>query len=178
MRSRITSAGWRRSIVINFIGAIVTGIVLIVVIASKFGEGAWLSILIMALLVPIFYSIHRHYMTVKTQLRTAGVQPGQPGTNHVVLLVRDLDAATAEAVGYVRSFRPEDVRPITPVKGGLVPPELQERWRVLGMRAVVEGERNRGLLGRDPDEAPERQRARREDSLHQLLGTGDGPRAQ
>jgi amino acid transporter len=122
-------AGWRRSIVINIIGAIVTGVVLIVVIASKFGEGAWLSILIMALLVPVFYSIHRHYMAVRGQLRMARAHAGEAGTNHVVLLVRELDAATAEAVGYVRSFRPEDVRPITPIKGGIVPPEIQERWR-------------------------------------------------
>ena len=45
---------WRRSIVINIVGAIVTGLVLVVVVASKFGAGAWLSILIMLLLVPVF----------------------------------------------------------------------------------------------------------------------------
>jgi amino acid transporter len=122
-------AGWRRSIVINMIGAVVTGVVLVVVILSKFTEGAWLSILIMALLVPVFYSIHRHYMAVRTQVRRERVKPGATGVNHVVLLVRDLDPATAEAVGYLRSFRPGDIRPVIPAKGGVVPPEAQERWR-------------------------------------------------
>ena len=122
-------SGWRRSIAINIIGAVVTGIVLLVVIVSKFGAGAWLSILIMALLVPVFYSIHRHYTRLKEQLGRGRVRPGTVGADHVVLLVRDLDVATAEAVGYLRSFRPDAVHPVTPCPGGAVSSELQERWR-------------------------------------------------
>jgi amino acid transporter len=122
-------SGWRRSIVINIIGAIVTGLVLVVVVASKFGEGAWLSILIMALLVPIFYSIHAHYVGVSRQLRAGRVHAGEAGQNHVVLLVRDMNAATAEAVGYLRSFRPEDLRPIYACPEGAVPADVQARWR-------------------------------------------------
>jgi hypothetical protein len=121
--------GWRRSIVINVVGAIVTGLVLVVVIASKFTEGAWLSILIMALLVPVFSSIHRHYEHVRNQLAAGRVRPGTAGRNHVVLLVRDFDVATAEAVGYLRSFRPEDVRPVFPTHGAGVTREVQARWR-------------------------------------------------
>ena len=40
--------------------------------------------------------------------------PGSTARNHVVLLVRDLDAATAEALGYLRSFRPDDVHAVYP----------------------------------------------------------------
>ena len=54
----------RRSIVINTIGAITTGVVLVVVTATKFKDGAWLSILVMAMLVPLLLSIHRHYASV------------------------------------------------------------------------------------------------------------------
>ncbi|MGH2629629.1 MAG: APC family permease, partial [Actinomycetota bacterium] len=121
--------GWRRSIVINIVGAIVTALVLVVVVASKFGAGAWLSILIMALLVPVFYSIHRHYMNVRRQLGAGRVRPGAEGANHVVLLVRDFDVATSEAVGYLRSFRPEDIRPVFPCRDGGVSREVQTRWR-------------------------------------------------
>ncbi len=51
------------------------------------------------------------------------------GADHVVLLVRDFDVATEEAVGYLRSFRPDAVHPVTPCPGGAVSSELQERWR-------------------------------------------------
>jgi amino acid transporter len=121
--------GWRRSIVINAIGAVTTFVVLIVVAASKWSSGAWLSILIMALLVPVFYSIHHHYTSVRRQLSAGRVRPGAIGENHVVLLIRDFDVATAEAVGYLRSFRPEDIRPVFPCREGEVAREVQARWR-------------------------------------------------
>ena len=79
--------GWRRSIVINIIGAITTFVVLIVVILSKFKDGAWLSILIMALLVPLFYAIHRHYTWVRSAVHRGTERVGRDGQNHVVLLV-------------------------------------------------------------------------------------------
>ncbi|HEX6844253.1 MAG TPA: APC family permease, partial [Actinomycetota bacterium] len=98
--------GWRRSIAINAVGGTTTGVVLVVVILSKFADGAWLSILIMAALVPAFYGIHRHYGWVRRLVRRGAEQPGRFGENHVVLLVRTIDASVAEALGYIRSFRP------------------------------------------------------------------------
>jgi amino acid transporter len=118
--------GWRRSIVINIVGAITTFIVLIVVIVSKFAEGAWLSILIMALLVPLFYAIHRHYTWIRSIIHRGAERPGVFGTTHVVLLVREIDASVAEALGYIRSFRPPSFRVVTP--GASVGPDLAERW--------------------------------------------------
>ncbi|MET0800593.1 MAG: APC family permease, partial [Actinomycetota bacterium] len=128
-KGEVARPGRRRSIVINSVGAIVTGVVLVVVVASKFGAGAWLSILIMALLVPVFSSIHRHYVNVQRQLGAGRVRPGAEGANHVVLLVRDFDVATAEAVGYLRSFRPRDIRPLFPSRVDEVSDDVQARWR-------------------------------------------------
>src|SRR6476469_6194949 len=121
--------GWRRSIVINIIGAITTFVVLIVVILSKFADGAWLSILIIGLLVPGFYSIHRHYAWVRTQTRRGTERVGVFGQTHVVLLVREGDAAAAEALGYIRSFHPRSLRVLTPMSS--VPAELAEQWAAL-----------------------------------------------
>jgi amino acid transporter len=119
--------GWRRSIAINGIGCAITGLVLVVVTISKFADGAWLSILIMALLVPAFYGIHRHYEWVRRIVRGGMEVPGRFGENHVVLLVREIDAAVAEALGYIRSFRPSAVHVITP--GEQVPEALAASWR-------------------------------------------------
>ena len=126
--------GWRRSIVINTIGAITTGIVLIVITSTKFVHGAWLSILAMAVLVPTFYMIHRHYEEVMAQLRQGRVRAGIVGVNHMVLVIRDLDAAAAEALGVVRSVRPTELRVVHPCDGE-IPPDLQERWRTFSMGA-------------------------------------------
>ena len=61
--------GWRRSIVINCIGAVATGVVLVVVTLTKFTAGGWLSMLFMAILFGLFVSIHRHYESVGRHLR-------------------------------------------------------------------------------------------------------------
>jgi hypothetical protein len=134
--------GWRRSIVINIIGAITTAIVLVVVILSKFKDGAWLSMLIIALLVPLFYAIHRHYAWVRSVVHRGAEHVGDMGQLHVVLLVRSVDAATAEALGYVRSFHPRSLRVVTP--GSAVAPDLAQRWAVFAgpstpLTAVGEG---------------------------------------
>jgi amino acid transporter len=122
--------GWKRSIVINVVGAATTGLVLVVVTITKFHDGGWLSMLFMALLVPVFLMIEHHYTGVFSELRRDRVTVGGTGLNHVVLLVRELDDATAEAVGYVRSIRPTSLRAVHPTTvGGTVPLELQERWR-------------------------------------------------
>jgi amino acid transporter len=121
--------GWQRSIVINAIGAAATFLVLIIVTYTKFAEGAYIVIAAMPIIVLGFYSIHRHYEAVQSQLRRGIVRPGDIGTNHVVLLVRDLGASTAEALGYVRSFRPPVLHAVHPVASGAIPPELRERWR-------------------------------------------------
>jgi amino acid transporter len=115
--------GWRRSLVINVIGAITTGVVLVVVTLTKFRKGAWLSITVMILIIPLLRTIHRHYTAVASQLKRGRVRPNEKGTNHVVMLVRELDAATAEALGYVRSFRPANLHCVAPPGG-----DLFERW--------------------------------------------------
>ncbi len=120
--------GWRRPLVINAIGAVATFLVLCIVTYTKFAEGAYIVIGAMPIIVLTFYSIHRHYTAAMEQLRRGTVRVGDGGVNHIVLLVRDLDAATAEAVGAVRSIRPTEFRAVHPVAGS-IPTEVQERWR-------------------------------------------------
>jgi hypothetical protein len=68
---------------------------------------------------------------VMRQLRRNAVRPGEVGVNHMVLVVGDLDAATAEALGAIRSIRPTELRVVHPIGEGDddVPFDLQERWR-------------------------------------------------
>src|SRR5438270_8230469 len=94
---------WRGPLAVNAVGAVATAVVLAITAITKFKEGAWISIAGMAGLVVIMYAINRHYQAVRVQLRQRVVTPHTP-RNHVVLLVRDIDAATAEALGYVRAI--------------------------------------------------------------------------
>src|SRR4029450_11511854 len=89
-------------------------------------------------LVATFLLIHRHYTVVMRQLRRNAVRPGEVGVNHMGLVVRDLDAATAEALGAIRSIRPTELRVVHPIGHGDhdVPFDLQERWGALSGRSA------------------------------------------
>jgi amino acid transporter len=126
--------GWRRSIVINGIGATATFVVLCVVTYTKFKHGAWIVIAAMPFIVLMFQSIHRHYDAVLRELREGRVRAGEVGVNHLVLLVRDLDVATAEALGAIRSIRPTEWRVVYPSNQG-IPAELRDRWHEFSMGA-------------------------------------------
>jgi amino acid transporter len=109
---RLRGAGWRRSMVINAIGATATGIVLIIVTITKFTHGAWIVLAAMPVIIAFFLAVHRHYGSIGRALRL-DLRPPEPGAiNTFVLLVRDLGPATAKAVGYVRALRPEHLIPI------------------------------------------------------------------
>src|SRR5436190_13947278 len=56
--------GWRGHAFFNFVGAVLTSLVLVVVTLTKFLEGAWLIVFLIPILVLWFRSIHKHYMHV------------------------------------------------------------------------------------------------------------------
>jgi amino acid transporter len=67
---RSQGRGWRRSMAINGLGAMATGVTLVVVLVAKFAEGAWLSALLIAGMMTGMLWVRRHYDTVgrETQL--------------------------------------------------------------------------------------------------------------
>ena len=65
---KIGGPGHKPARVINAVGAVATGLTLIVVVISKFMEGAWLAVLMMPLVVFMFSRIHRHYDSVARQV--------------------------------------------------------------------------------------------------------------
>jgi amino acid transporter len=67
------TAAWHAAI--NATGAVATATALLVVAYSKFAEGAWISLLVIPLLVAGFLRIHRHYREVRQELSLHGLPP-------------------------------------------------------------------------------------------------------
>ncbi len=59
----------KTSLLINALGAVSTGIALVIVIAAKFMEGAWITILIVPGLLLLFNAVHQHYRYVAQTVR-------------------------------------------------------------------------------------------------------------
>jgi amino acid transporter len=127
--------GWRRSIVINGIGAATTGVVLSVIAATKFVHGAWIVITAMPFIVVGLLGIRRHYLWADSQVRRGSVRPRADARNHVVLLVRHFDAAAAEALGYLRAIRPNSVDVVIPGTDP-IDPETQQAWHMFAGNGV------------------------------------------
>ena len=113
--------GWHWRMVVNGVGAAATAIVLVIVVLTKFREGAWIVIAAIPVMVGVFESIRRHYDYVARQMRVGRVSVEETSRNTVVVLVEDLGPATAEAIGYVRSFQGNDFRAVhISSEGGVV----------------------------------------------------------
>ncbi len=117
---------WRRNALINAIGATTTGVVLIVAVITRFGEGAWMVVVAIPVIVSLFLGVHRHYEGVARGLGRGAVRFGETGANHVVFVLSGFDAAAAEALGYIRSLRPASLEPLY-VGGGPLE-EARARW--------------------------------------------------
>jgi amino acid transporter len=103
---RSPTRGWRARAAMNAVGAAATLIVTVIVITTKFADGAWMVIVAIPVLVLIFLAIRRHYRAVGRRLRagSAAVLSCREPTNEVVVYVERLDAATDEALWYAREI--------------------------------------------------------------------------
>jgi amino acid transporter len=65
---RLGGPGSTRSMAINGLGAVCTAVTLIVVLISKFAEGAWVTVLLIPMLLILFTSVRAHYRKVASEL--------------------------------------------------------------------------------------------------------------
>ena len=113
----VVRAKMKRSRVINSIGLICTGTVLIIVVVTKFLAGAWIAILAMIALFVIMKSIQKHYDTVARELEEQAAAEKDamvlPSRNHAIVLVSKLHLPTMRALAYARATRPDVLEAIT-----------------------------------------------------------------
>jgi amino acid transporter len=121
--------GWRRSTVINAIGAVATFVVLIIVAVTKFKSGAWLPIVVIPAVILLFKGIHRHYSRIERSLH---VEPGfRPRRmNHtVVVLVGRVHRGVLDALAYAKSLNPSHLVAVSVVTDDEEQQRIHDQWR-------------------------------------------------
>jgi amino acid transporter len=103
--------GWQGHALLNGVGAVLTGIVLVVVAMTKFLEGAWIIVALIPLLVLQFVSVHRHYSKVAAQLSLKDYQPHPRKHNTVLVPIGGVHKAVVEAMLYALTIG-DDVRAV------------------------------------------------------------------
>ncbi|HEX4627468.1 MAG TPA: APC family permease, partial [Gemmatimonadales bacterium] len=119
--------GWMRHAVVSGVGATATGIVVIIELSTKFTSGAWISALLIGLLVLAFYGIHRHYTYYARQLSSEEWQPVWPRKHVVVVPVAGVSKSTAGALAYALLLS-KNVRAVAVATDPSQVQRLQDEW--------------------------------------------------
>jgi amino acid transporter len=120
---------WRWKKAVNTFGAITTGVVFVILVATKFVDGAWIIALAIPLLVLMFDKIHRHYRRVAVSLSTEHFDEAELPivANVVVVPIADVHRGTLRALQYARRFS-DDVRAVCVVTSPELRQRVEERW--------------------------------------------------
>jgi amino acid transporter len=118
-----------RSRAINTVGAGVTAVVLVIVLVSKFANGAWIAVVAMLVIWLTMNGIHKHYANVALELTPAdGVVMTLPASNRSIVLVSKLHLPTLRALAYARATRPSRLEAITVDVDEAETLRLKEEW--------------------------------------------------
>ena len=123
---------WKKSLVINAIGATATGVVLFIFIATKFIHGAWVVVVLIPLLVLLFLKIHRHYIEVARQLSTEGLGQLRPIHHEVIVPISGIHRGVVEALEYAKSIAPHHVTAVYVNLDDEAAQKLRHKWQQWG----------------------------------------------
>src|SRR6185369_13430742 len=131
---------WKKSLVINLIGAVATAIVLTVFVITKFTHGAWLVVVMIPALVFLFLAIHRHYVSVAKQLSIEAISDTiEPIVHTVIVPISGIHQGVMGALRYAKSISPNNVTAVYVDFDEEATVRIKERWNRLnlGIRLVV-----------------------------------------
>ncbi|XVQ83481.1 APC family permease [Microbispora siamensis] len=130
-----------RSRLINGFGAVMTGLVLVVVLATKFTHGAWIVCLAMPVLFLMMKGIRRHYDRVAEELAAPeGHEVDEsllPARNHAIVLVSKIHKPTLRALAYARATRPSSLEAVTVSVDADEANRLREEWDRRGIEVPL-----------------------------------------
>ena len=158
---RLREDGWRWKLVINGIGAVTTGVIAIVVVVSKFTQGAWIPAVLIPLLVLLFRSIKRHYTKLGNALKIDDDAHPAQRSNTMIVLVGGVHAGTIAGVEFAKSLNPEHLLAVHITTSEEDGEAFAKKWVVfepdVDLEIVVDPYRNlRGTVLRYVEEVEQR----------------------
>ncbi|HEX6387652.1 MAG TPA: APC family permease [Anaerolineae bacterium] len=121
--------GWRWKRALNLVGATATGIVFVILTATKFIEGAWIVALAIPAMVLMFHLINQHYERVASSLSTRTLEERElVGVADVAIVpIADVHRGTLRALQYAKRIS-SDVRAVCITTTPEVRERVQRRW--------------------------------------------------
>jgi amino acid transporter len=128
-----------RSRMINAIGLTFTAVVLVIVLLTKFLEGAWITILAMIVFFMVMRGIRAHYDNVEQELAADEEDKVLPTRVHAIVLVSKLHKPTLRALAFAKATRPNVLEGVYVADNAVATNRLLEEWdeRNLGVPLKV-----------------------------------------
>jgi amino acid transporter len=119
---------WHTGIVINAIGALTTGMIAVIVVVSKFTEGAWIPAALIPIMVYAFNSVGKHYQAGERSVVVTPEYKPRRETHTMIVLVGGVNKGVLNAVQYASSLRPDRIMAVTVVSDDEERVELEREW--------------------------------------------------
>ena len=119
---------WKLSLAVNALGAVTTGAIAVIVVVSKFTEGAWIPALLIPIMVANFKAIGRHYEKGK---KAVVVEPGywpKRETHTMVVLVGGINKGVLHGLQYARSLNPDRLLAVTVASDDEDRQRIEAQW--------------------------------------------------
>jgi hypothetical protein len=115
-----------------------TGTVLVIVILTKFSNGAWIVLVALPIIFFGMLGINRHYETVRRELSTLETDHVTlPARVHALVLVSKIHKPTLRAIAYARASRPNVIEALTVNVDDAESALLEEEWTRRGIPVTL-----------------------------------------
>ena len=136
---RTREPGWRRSVVINGVGAVLTALVFMIIIYTRFARGAWAVLVLLPVLVLVFRRVHRHYKDVARQLSLEQAPHVGAVRRHTALvLVSGIHRGVVPALEFAKSIAPDNTTALYVNLDDEQAAKMQAKWARWGCGVPLE----------------------------------------
>jgi len=134
IEAREREPGWQWRMVINALGALATGVVLIIVAVTKFALGAWMVLILLPLFIWVMMKVNQHYHRIacaavpETPLNPSEIHP------HIVIPVSEVNIPSRQAVAFGEAIGHEgDIVAVHIADSLEAAEEFRQQWRAANL---------------------------------------------
>ena len=120
---------WRIGMAINAVGATATGLIALVVVVSKFTEGAWIPAALIPIMVFAFRGIGKHYKISRGAVVAPPGYKAPRETHTMVVLVGGVNKGVLRGVQYARSLNPDRILAVTVASNDDERKAVEDQWK-------------------------------------------------
>ncbi|MBV9239806.1 MAG: APC family permease [Xanthobacteraceae bacterium] len=100
-------AGQRAHFLINAVGATTTGVALVIIVIAKFGEGAWITMLVIPCVIALLLTVHSYYDRLTKEVEVGAIDLDDTRPPILLVTVQRWDRLASKALRLAITLSPD-----------------------------------------------------------------------